>query len=120
MLEPDAAKLLERLFEETQAGRLKWVKDDDDWFSAEVGTNVQPILIRRMYIEATNQVGGDPYFVELKMTGWNARFAIVDDSDGWQAVARILDAAFPDGWHSDAKNALETFDLKFNPTNSDE
>jgi len=116
MLKPEEKALLERLFDETNSGRLKWTKDDEGYFLAEVGTNVQPILIRRMYIEATNQVGGDPYFVELSMAGWNARFAIVDDSEGWQAIRRILGAAFPGDWRSDARHALEIFDLEFCPT----
>jgi hypothetical protein len=112
VLEPDAAAVLARILAETQSGRLKWERDDDDWFKAEVGTNVQPILIRRLYIEATNQTGADPYFVELSMAGWNTRFAITGDSDGWRAIREILDAGLG-GWNpSDPKHALATLELR--------
>jgi hypothetical protein len=115
VLPPDHAAILQRIYEETKAGRLQWQRDDEDYFTAEVGTNVQPILIRRMWIAATNQVGADPYFVEVKMSGWNTRYAIVGDSEGWQAVRRILEAAFPGSWGSDAEHALEIFERKFQP-----
>ena len=112
MLDPDAAALLARVLVETQSGRLKWTKDDDGYFRAEIGNGAEPILIRRMYVEATNQIGADPYFVEFHITGWKARFAIVEDSDGWRAVREILDAAFPEGWLPDPKSALALLDLK--------
>jgi hypothetical protein len=119
MLSLDAAKLLKRILDETRAGRLRWRKDDEDYFIADVGVNVQPISIRRMFLEATNQVGADPYFVEVRMSGWNAKFAIVDDSEGWLAVRQILEAAFPGEWGSDAKHALEIFEFKFQPPEDD-
>ncbi len=112
MLDPDSAALLARVLAETRSGRLKWQLDADDYFRAEVGTNAQPVLIRRMFIEATNQVGADPYFVEFSLAGWSARFAITDDSDGWRAVREILDAAFPEGWLPDPKQALAQLELK--------
>ena len=118
MLPPDDAALLQRIYEETKAGRLQWQRDDEDYFTAEVGVNVQRISIRRMWIEATNQIGADPYFVEVMMSGWNTRYAIVGDSDGWQAVRRILEAAFPGSWGSDAQHALEIFERKFQPAQS--
>jgi hypothetical protein len=65
-----------------------------------------------MFIEATNQVGADPYFVEISLAGWSARFAITDDSDGWRAVREILNAAFPDSWLPTPKVALDQLELK--------
>lgn len=112
MLEPDTAALLEAILKETQAGRLKWTHRDDDCWVAEVGINVTPISIWRSYLEAANQVGADPYFINIMMNGWNARFAIVDDSDGWRAIKAILAAAFPDYWRSTATSALALFNLK--------
>lgn len=112
MLETDAAALLTRVLAETRAGRLKWQQDADDYYRAEVGTNAQPVLIRRLFIEATNQVGADPYFVEFSVAGWNARFAITEDSDGWRAIREILDAAFPGGWLPDPKKALAQLEWK--------
>lgn len=112
MLDPDSAALLARVLAETRAGRLKWERDPDDFYRAEVGTNAQPILIRQMFIEATNQVGADPYFVEVRMAGWNARFAITEDSEGWRAVREILEAAFPGRWLPTAKQALAQLELK--------
>lgn len=69
-------------------------------------------MIRRMFIEATNQIGADPYFVELSMPFWNTRFAITDDSDGWRAIRGILNAAFPGGWEGGAAQALRHLELK--------
>jgi hypothetical protein len=112
MLDPDSAALLDRVLTETQSGRLKWKQGADDYFTAEVGTNASKIYIRRMFIEATNQTGADPYFVEISVAGWNARFAITDDSDGWRAVREILNAAFPNGWLPNPKVALAQLELK--------
>jgi hypothetical protein len=106
MLDDDAAALLQRLREETERGRLVWVEDADGYFVARYGPEEHRILIRRMFIEATNQIGADPYFVELSMPFWNARFTITDDSDGWRAVKGILNAAFPGGWEDGAAQAL--------------
>jgi hypothetical protein len=117
MLDADSKALLERVLAETRSGRLRWTRDADDYYRAEVGINATPILIRRIFLEATNQVGADPYFVEFSMAGWNARFAITNDSDGWRAVQRILNAAFPDGgWLPDARQALAQFNLKLGET----
>lgn len=118
MLDPDAADLLARVLAETKSGRLKWQRDADDYFRAEVGVNAQPILIRRMFLEATNQVGADPYFVEFSMAGWNARFAITEDSDGWRAVRGILEAAFAGEWLPNPKQALAHLELKLRQTDS--
>lgn len=112
MLDPDSVALLARVLAETRSGRLQWHQDSDGCFRAEIGTNVQPILIRRMFIEAANQVGADPYFVEFNVVGWRARFAITEDSDGWRAVREILEAAFPGGWLPNPKQALAQFELK--------
>jgi hypothetical protein len=117
MIDPDSAALLARVLAETRSGRLKWERDADDYFRAEVGVNAQPILIRRMFIEATNQTGADPYFVEIRMAGWNARFAMTDDSDGWRLVREILEAAFPGGWLPDPKVALAQLELKLEQRN---
>lgn len=112
MLDPDASALLARVLAETRAGRLAWVEDDDGYFRAELGDNSTPLLIRRLYFEAANQIGADPYFVEFSMTGWNARFAITNDSEGWRAINAILDAAFPNWELPDPKRALAILDLK--------
>ena len=112
MLDEDSAAVLERLRQATEQGRLVWVKDADGYFVSTFGQEEQKKLIRRMYIEATNQIGADPYFVELSMPGWNAWFAITDDSEGWRAIRAILNAAFAEGWEGDAKQALRYVDLK--------
>ena len=112
MLDTDVAALLARILELTQSGRLKWSEDADGCFRADVGINATPILIRRLYIEATNQIGADPYFVQLSMAGWNGRFAITDDSAGWRAVREILSAAFPKGWKTKPLQALALLNLK--------
>lgn len=112
MLDSDTAALLARILAETKAGRLLWQPDKFDDFYAFLGTNVQPIHIRRKFIEATNQVGADPYFVELSLAGWTGRFPIANDSDGWRAVREILDAAFPNsGWQSTPKRALDQLEV---------
>jgi hypothetical protein len=111
MLSNDAVAVLERLLQATEQGRLAWVKDADGCFVTYFGPANHQIVIRRMYMEAANQIGADPYFVELSMPGWNARFPIVDDSDGWQAIRSILNAAFPEGWGGAAKEALDFLDL---------
>ena len=92
--------------------------DPDGYFVARFGAEEQRILIRRMFIEAANQIGADPYFVELSMPFWNARFTITDDSDGWRAIRGILHAAFPGGWESGAAQALRHLELKM-PTPPD-
>ncbi len=112
MLDDDEAALLSRVCEETKKGRLAWVQDADGYFVATFGHEDQKILIRQMFIEATNQIGADPYFVEFSMPFWNARFAITDDSDGWRAIRAILDAAFPTGWHKSARQACGHLELK--------
>ena len=111
MLDATSAAVLDRLREETERGRLKWHEDPDGYFVAPIGPAEEKVLIRRMFIEATNQIGADPYFVELYMPRWKARFAITGDSEGWQKVAAILDAAFPDGWKRSADQALEYLDF---------
>jgi hypothetical protein len=88
----DQRNVLSRVLAATEDGRLQWEQHSDGWYSAAVGAHNEKILIRRMFLEATNQVGADPYFVEFSLPGWNARFAIVDDSEGWQWIRRILDA----------------------------
>jgi hypothetical protein len=119
MLDPDSAAVLARVLSETRSGRLKWTHDADDYFRAELGVNAQPILIRRMFIEAANQVGADPYFVEFRMAGWNARFTITDDSEGWRVIREILSAGFPgDTWLPDPKYALAQLELKIGTINS--
>jgi hypothetical protein len=115
MLDADSAAVLQRVLAETQSGRLKWERDADGYFRAEIGASVQPILIRRMFLEATNQVGADPYFVEFSLAGWNARFAITEDSEGWRRIREILNAAFPEGWLPNPKAALAHLDLALSP-----
>jgi hypothetical protein len=110
MLDPDAETLLRRILDATKAGRLRWATEPDGYHSAPIGPAGESILIRRMFLEATNQVGADPYFVELSMPGWNARFAIVEDSDGWRLVRAILDAGLPHGWSSSPRRALDFFE----------
>ncbi|HEX5444437.1 MAG TPA: hypothetical protein VFW87_11430 [Pirellulales bacterium] len=112
MLDDDAAALLQRLREETATGRLVWAEDADGCFVAHFGPEKQQILIRRMFFEATNQIGADPYFVELSMPFWNARFTITEDSDGWRAIRDILNAAFPGGWESGAARAIRHLEMK--------
>lgn len=116
MIDEDAAAVLERLREETERGRLIWVEDAEGSFVATFGSEQEKIVIRRMFIEATNQIGADPYFVELSMPCWNTRFAITDDSEGWKAIRMILNAAFPNGWEDGAKQALKHLDLKLPPS----
>jgi hypothetical protein len=53
------------------------------------------------------------------MAGWNARFTITNDSEGWRAIREILDAGFPDGsWLPDPKYALAQLDLKLGTNSS--
>lgn len=92
-LTKDQRAILSRILTATVDGRLKWHANFDGWYSTPIGTHNDQILIRRMFIETTNQVGADPYFVEFSMPGWNGRYAIVDDSEGWQWIRRILEAA---------------------------
>ncbi len=111
MLDPSHKTVLLRILDATVTGSLVWQKDPDGYFVAPIGCHNDRILIRRMYLEAASQIGADPYFVEFTMPGWNARFPIVDDSDGWRAIAAILNAAFPNGWQSAAEQAIEFLDL---------
>jgi hypothetical protein len=112
MLDANANEVLSRILVATECGRLVWQEDADGWFSAQIGSHNEKILIRRMFIEATNQIGADPYFVQFSMPGWNTRFAITGDSDGWRAISKILNAAFPEGWDSGARGAIAYLDLQ--------
>lgn len=118
MLDSDAAAVLRRLLEETEQGRLIWTEQMDGYFVTTFGLDEQKILIRRMFIEATNQIGADPCFVELSLPFWNTRFAITDDSEGWKAIRAILNAAFPPGWEGGASKALKHLDLNL-PTRTE-
>lgn len=109
-LREDQLTILSRILAATEAGQLKWHQEGDGWYSAVVGTHNERIIIRRMFIEATNQVGADPYFVEFSMPGWNGRYAIVDDSDGWQWIRRILEAGVG-GWETNYKRTLAYLDM---------
>src|SRR5205809_438728 len=100
MLNVASAAVLDRLLEATKQGRITWQKDPDGWFKAGIGSHNEYVLMRQIFMEATNQIGADPYFVEFTMPGWNTRFTIADDSEGWRRICGILNAAFPDGWHS--------------------
>ena len=77
--------IIRRILAATEDGRLKWHQEFDGCYSPNIGTDNEKIIIRRMFIEATNQVGADPYFVQFSMPGWNGRYAVVDDSEGWQS-----------------------------------
>ena len=50
------------------------------------------ILIRKMYYEATNQIGADPRAIELHMPCLNAVF--ICGTEGWNLCFELLDAAF--------------------------
>jgi len=110
--------ILSRILAATEDGRLKWHKEFDGWYSAAIGTHNERILIRRMFIETTNQVGAEPYFVEFSMPGWNGRYAIVDDSEGWQWIRRILEAAIG-GWDTDYERTLAYLDVHLPETEKD-
>ncbi len=112
MLDAVSITVLDRLREATDQGRLVWREDADGYFVADIGDEGQAVTIRRMFVEATNQIGADPYFVELKMPGWGTRFPIAGDSDGWKKMVAILQAAFPDHWEQpSAADALKFLDL---------
>jgi hypothetical protein len=64
-----------------------------------------------MFLEATNQAGADPYFVEVHIPWWKARFAITDDSEGWRAVKKILNAAFPGELDDSIDEAMSYLDV---------
>jgi hypothetical protein len=96
---------LQRIIEATQKHKLTWEEHFDGWYCAEIGTHNEKVLIRRMFIEAANQVGADPYFVEFSMPGWNTRFAITGDSEGWRSVKQILGAAFEGKWSNSVERA---------------
>ena len=102
--------ILARILAATEEGRLEWHQEFDGWYSAAIGKHNERILIRRMFIEATNQVGADPYFVQFSMPGWNGRYAIVDDSEGWQWIRRILEAGIG-GWDEDYSRTLDYLDI---------
>lgn len=101
--------ILKRILAATEAGRLVWHQEFDGWCSASIGTHNERVMIRRIFIEASNQVGADPYFVEFSMPGWNARFAMVEDSEGWQWLRKILDARIG-GWDKDLSQTIEYLD----------
>ncbi len=102
--------ILSRILAATQDGRLQWHQEFDGWYSAAIGTHNERILIRRMFVEAANQVGADPYFVEFSMPGWSARYAIVDDSEGWQWIRQILEAGVG-GFDNDLTATIEYLDV---------
>lgn len=108
---PDEQRtILRRILAATEDGRLTWRPEADGWYSAAIGAHNEQILIRRMFIEAANQVGADPYFVEFSMPGWNSRYAIVGDSEGWQWIKRILEAGVG-GWETDYKRSIDFLDV---------
>ena len=102
--------IFSRILAATEDGRLTWHKEFDGWYSAAIGKQNERILIRRMFIETTNQVGADPYFVEFSMPGWNARYAIVDDSEGWMWIRRILESGIG-GFDDDLSATIEYLDV---------
>ena len=102
--------ILRRILAATEDGRLKWHQEFDGWYSANIGSHYEKIIIRRMFIEATNQVGAAPYFVQFSMPGWNGRYAIVDDSEGWQWIRRILEAGIG-GWDTEYERTIEYLDI---------
>jgi hypothetical protein len=109
-LTDDQRTILSRILAATVDGRLKWRQEFDGWYSAAIGAHNERILIRRMFIEATNQVGADPYFVQFSLPGWSGRYAIVDDSEGWQWIRKILEAGIG-GWDVDYKRTLDYLDV---------
>ena len=82
-------ELLRRLVELTQQNRLLWKADEDGWFSTSVDSRV--ICIRRLYFEATNQLGSEPRFFEFSMPGVNRCFAF--GSEGADLLLELLGAA---------------------------
>lgn len=102
--------IFSRIVAATKDGRLDWREEFDGYYSAAIGTHNEKILIRRMFIEATNQAGADPYFVEFSIPGWKGRFAIVDDSEGWQWIKRILEAGIG-GWGAEHNRTLDYLDV---------
>ena len=105
-LEDAEREILQRVLAATEDGRLEWHQEFDGWYSAAVGAHNEKALIRRMYLGADNQIGADPYFVEFSIPGWKARFAIVNDSEGWQWIRKILDAGVGD-WENDTSRTIE-------------
>ncbi len=88
MMYEGTIKLMQRLLDITRQGRLKWKKNDDDWFSTSVDSRV--ICFRWLYVEATNQLGSDPRFLEFSMPGVNRCFAV--GTEGADLLIELLGA----------------------------
>ena len=52
------------------------------------------------------------------MPGWNGRYAIVDDSEGWQWIRRILEAGIG-GWDTEYERTIEYLDMHLPETPRD-
>jgi hypothetical protein len=111
MLEEKERTILQRILEATRNRTLVWEQHFDGYYCANIGAHNEKVMIRRMFIEATNQVGADPYFVDFHMPGWNTRFAITGDSEGWRLIQQILDAAFDGKWNNSVERAISFLDV---------
>lgn len=91
--------VLKLLLEATKSKALIWNKSVDglsDWYCTELAG--REICFRRLYFEATNQIGADPYMFDLHMPGLNDCFAC--GTEGFHLMLEILGAAFEE-WQSD-------------------
>ena len=100
--------ILRRLLAATRAGQIAWGEEDDaGYFTAELAG--REIHLRRMWYEATNQIGADPRAFEVSLPGANLGFFA--GTEGWSLVLDILDAGRPE-WrrHHDRLDPLAWLD----------
>ena len=104
MLHLQVLTLLRRVLESTKQKKLLWRKTDDQWYEAVVGE--WSISIRFLNIEATNQVGADPRFIEVVMPSFQWVFAF--GCEGAHILFEILGEA--DVGHRTPSDFAASFD----------
>lgn len=78
-------KLLERLLYATIAGQIIWTEVENLWHTCEVAG--ETIHLRSHWIASMNQIGADPYLIDLELPGYRARFT--PGTLGWTLAVHL-------------------------------
>lgn len=89
MVHAQVINTLSRILKLTKRQKLCWKRPDEQWYEAEI--DGRSISIRFLYVEATNQLGADPRFIEISMPSFHWVFAF--GSEGATILLEILGEA---------------------------